>query len=462
MRKIFIMSAAALLICGCSVFGSKISGSVDENVRNYDDLEKIKPLKHVVFECDFNKAARGLSGEFFCSGNENADYVSYFTSIAYQALPGTSSDYLMNLFRQLELDGRSLEKSALAAYSSKGADGFKTMDFDKTEPVTFAVEGVKKVGIFVSRRDVFLRNHIYPSLKLLSLEAPGEAEGKDALSEYRLKYAVYPHALSSFYSTDWISAFLGVPKFTDMEYSFESGGKEKILGYFSAMEKYKKTGRDYSLSSGSVTAAELARPFVFSGKIFSAYIGSKDPLKPFLPGEGEGFINEYLPSFSLEKVEIVRKSHSDKELVLKSWLREDIAGLMSNPDETAGFFFLADKIPSGALSIRFVHKAEKPRYDDEGVMRSEVSGLAFIYSSIGETIVTDLDIAEYFSIEELPVKCIEEADIGGLLEGAGFGGYEKARTLDMFTDALSACSSAQLVMTKVVFARDMDSRDIIK
>ena len=457
MGRLFIAFIVVFFVCGCSAFGHRISGSVDKNVRNYSALKEIKPQKHVVFKCDFNKSAIGPAGENFCSGNENADYVSYFTSITYQVLPETFSDYVMNLAKQLELDGKISYKTALSEYSSQGRDGVKSMNFDKMDPLSFALDSAHKIAIFISKKDIFLRNRIYPSLKLLSLTAPNEADGKDTLSDYRIKYSIYPHTISSFYSTNWLSSLLGIPKFTDAERIFDSGEREKVLSYFSAIEK-----QNNGTGSENIGAVELARPFVFSKKIASAYIDTANMLKPSPPESGEGFINEYLPSFSLEKVEIVRKSVSGEEVIIRSWNNEDIAELIENPDETAGFFFSTDKFPSGILSIRFTHKAQEPRYSDEGLMRAEASGIAFIYSSIGETIVTDLDIAEYFPIKALPVECIKDAGIIRFLEGSGFSEQEIAKAVNIFTDTLSSCSPCQLIMTKVIFARNADAGGIIR
>ena len=78
-----------------------------------------------------------------------------------------------------------------------------------------------------------------------------------------------------------------------------------------------------------VLESEKARPFVFEKKIAAALKQNKDKnvIMPSLPKQDNHFLNEYLPKYTLEKIEIVVKN-GKSEKVLKKYDRNNIAELL--------------------------------------------------------------------------------------------------------------------------------------
>ncbi len=147
--------------------------------------------------------------------------------------------------------------------------------------------------------------------------------------------------------------------------------------------------------------------------------------------------------------------------MLKSWSEEEINNMIANSDDTSGLFANVDN-NQGELIIRFTHKSQKPRYRGEGMLRSEMSGLANIYDNIKNNIITNIIVDDYFNLYDLPIDCLKKAEIENLFDGIGINTYEKTKILDRFTDAVSECSKSQLMITKVIFMRDLEKRQIVK
>lgn len=443
MNNLLKICLLLVFIQGCSLFSPN-----QNTIKNIEDLEKSTGIKHSEINCDFDKIAKGPSGEHFCSTDDNANYVSYFVSYNYQVMPKTSLDFLLNLTQQLDKDNKKIEKSLVqSSFYNKNKED---INYNSITPTSFVTEKDNKLSIFISKNDVLLRKNIYPSLVFKSLEKPKE-EYLDNLPDYKIKFLIYPHLLTADYTSNWISAFLGIPSFSDVENLLVNGKKDEVFKYFDNLENKSSKDSNTLLKGTNISFFELARPFVFHDKIEKAN-KSKNALIPSLPSDNEGFINEYLPSYTLNKIEIIKKSENDKELVIKKWDDSQIRDMILNNDETSGFYFDADKT-NDKLIIRYTHKVNNPRYRGEGYMRSNMSGLSTIYENLKNTIVTDINVAESFKLKDLPLDCINKVDIKNLLDGASISAYKKEELLNGFTDAVSSCSLSQIMMTKVIFYR---------
>ncbi len=454
MAKYFFLCLFIFSVSACSLFatGSK------SDIRNYEDLEKTTLVKYSEIDCNFNNIVSGIKDEYFCSNNKDLDYVSYFTSFNFQALPNTLNDYIINLLKQLDKDKKKIEKSLVYTYFYN-KDKVNVM-YENIGPLSFVIENNNKLAVFISRNDILLRSNIYPSLKFHSLIEPEDNEDKNNLYLYKVKYLIYPHLLTADYSSDWISSFLGLPNYSDAEKLFEEGNKNIVIEYFRNLEHNSSMNSNVYLEGSKLSFFELARSFVFSDKIYKSNINNKNVLKPALPKDNEGFVNEYLPSYVLSKIEIIKKDKNGNELVLNKWVESDINDMILNKDDISGFYSVVDK-SEDKLIIRYTHNSNKPRYRGEGYMRSNMSGLSSIYENLRNTIVTDINVTDYFRLKDLPIDCIKEAKIEDLINGSNMTSYDKDKIFSIYSDSVSKCSSPQIIMTKVLFYRDLNDGKII-
>ena len=239
-------------------------------------------------------------------------------SFNFQAVELLASDYIMNLARSYEKDEKNLQLGYLSELFNPVKRSFydddsknllfQKMLFTNMQPASFVTKTDNDISIFLSKKDVFLRSTVYPSLKLNGL-AYDKSSDMTYLTESSLQYSVYPHAYEVEYVTEWMAQYVGAPELYKNEKNIKA-----VLDYFETLKKGKDKIEDHSTST--LLESEKARPFVFEKKIAAAIKQNKDKsvIMPSLPKQDNHFLNEYLPKYTLEKIEIVEKNgKSEKE-----------------------------------------------------------------------------------------------------------------------------------------------------
>ena len=385
------------------------------------------------------------------------DYVSFFVSFNFQTVELLASDYIMNLARSYEKDEKNLQLGYISElfnpvkrtfYDDESKNLlFQKMMFTNMQPSSFVTKTDNDISIFLSKKDVFLRSTIYPSLKLNGITYD-KSNPLEYITESSLQYSVYPHSYEVEYVTEWIAQYLGAPELYKNEKNIN-----QVLAYFDALKQGKDKIEDHSGSA--ILESEKARPFVFENKIAKFIKQNKDKnlLLPSLPKQYNHFLNEFLPKYSLEKIEIIKKNDKN-EKVLKRYDKNNIAELLISNEDIAGFAYRVDNVTDGKLLIRYTHTADAPRYENPGLLKLNNSGLSGIYGKLRNTIVTDLEIDMPYELTSLPYDCIEKAKVADILSKKGVSEKEISTYLSLFQDKSTQCIDSELFMTKVIFLRD--------
>lgn len=456
-----------LFIC-ISAFGAlNLSTKSFAAVPNsYETLVENKEIKKITYSCVFdNKKYAYPTCKFeercetgsTCFKVNDLDYVSFFVSYNFQAVELLASDYIMNLARSYEKDEKNLQLGYLSAlfnpvkrtfYDDETKNLlFQKMVFTNMQPSSFVTKTDNDISIFLSKKDVFLRSTIYPSLKLNGITYD-KSKPLEYITESSLQYSVYPHAYEVEYVTEWMAQYVGAPELYKNEKNIS-----QVVAYFDALKKGKDKIEDHSGSA--LLESEKARPFVFENKIAKFIKQNKDKnlLLPSLPKQDNHFLNEYLPKYNLEKIEIIEKKGKN-EKVLRKYDKNNIAELLISNEEIAGFAYRVDNVTNGTLLIRYTHTADAPRYENPGLLKLKNSGLNGIYGKLRNTIVTDLEITVPYELTSLPYDCIEKAGVADILSKKGVSKKEISTYLSLFKDKSTQCIDSELFMTKVIFLRD--------
>lgn len=433
---------------------------------NYDTLVGNDEVKKITYSCVFDNSKYAYPTCSFvekcekgstCFRVNDLDYVSFFVSFNFQSIDLLASDYIMNLIKSYEKDNKHIQKVYLSELFNPVKRSFyddelknlffKKMVFSNIYPSSFVTKTENDISIFLSKKDIFLRSNMYPSLKLNGISYD-KTKKLEYLTEASLQYSVYPHVFEVGYVTEWIAQYVGAPELYKNEKNVDA-----VVSYFNALNKNKDILEEHS--TNNLLDSEKARSFVFENKILQTIYKNKNSniILPTLPTDDNHFLNEYLPHYILDKIEIVEKK-GKIEKVLKEYDKNHIAELLISNEEIAGFAYRTDNATNSLLSIRFTHVAEPPRYESPGYLKLKNSGLSGIYNKLRKTIVTDLDITTPYEITSIPYDCIEKADVKNILSKNGISDKEISKYLSLFQNKNTQCIDSELFMTKVIFLRD--------
>ena len=465
MKKIFTIVFTFVLLSAINIFYLS-SNSYAALPTNYEKLLENPEVKKITYSCIFDNKkypyptcnfVERCDGKSTCFKVGDLDYVSFFVSFNFQSSELIASDYIMNLARSYEKDNQIIQKEYISELFNPEKRSFydddkknllfKKMVFANMTPSSFVTKTDNDVSIFLSKKDIFLRNVIYPSLKINGV-VYDKNQPIEYLTETSVQYSVYPQTIEIGYVNEWLAQFLGVPSIEKYETDLA-----KVLTYFNSLTKNKDIIEDHS--SVKLLDSEKARPFVFEEKIAKAKAENKDPNQvfPVLPEDYNHFLNEFLPSYTLEKIEIIAKTNKT-EKVIKTYNKNNIAELLISNEDIAGFAYRVDSVKDTVLAVRYTHKANSPRYSNPGYLKLRNSGLHSIYNKLRHTIITDIEITAPYEITSIPYDCIEKVNVKDILSKQGVSQEEISAYLSLFKDKKTKCINSELFMTKVIFLRD--------
>lgn len=465
MKKIFTSVFIFVCLSAFNIFYLS-SNSYAALPTNYEKLMENPEVKKITYSCVFDNKkyayptcsfVEKCDGKSTCFKVSDLDYVSFFVSFNFQSSELIASDYIMNLARSYEKDNQVIQREYISELFNPVKRSFYDEDkknllfqklmFANTTPSSFATKTDNDISIFLSRKDIFLRSVIYPSLKINDITYD-KSQPLEYLTETSIQYSVYPQTIEVGYVNEWLAQFLGVPSIKKYENNLD-----EVLTYFNNLSKHKDKIEDHSTKQ--LLDSEKARPFVFESKIAQAVKDNKDKdaVMPLVPVDYNHYLNEYLPHYTLDKIEIVAKN-AKAEKVLKTYSKNNIAELLISNDEIAGFAYRVDDVKDTTLIIRYTHKAEAPRYSNPGYLKLRNSGLHSIYNKLRSTIITDIEITAPYEITAIPYDCIEKAQVKDILSKQGVSQNEINTYISLFKDKRTKCIDSELFMTKVIFLRD--------
>lgn len=448
-------------LSSCSLFNL----SNNEAPTDYESLKSFNEDKKITYACSFsgkkyeypqcsfvNKCEEGRT----CFSEKNLDYVSTFTSFTFQSHKDIANEYLMNLTKALEKDDRPIQREYVSVLFNPVKRSFYDEDtknslytkliFANYEPASFVTSFEDNVTVFLSKKDIFLRTTIYPSLRILG--AKGDFDVMELFSESEVRYQVYPHTMSVGYNSDYISSLLGIPSITENETD-----KDIMKKYFADIAKYGDKIEDHSVNT--ILPSEKARPYIFKDKIERlADKGIGGPLYPFYEDQTYSLIPDYLPRYTLNRIDIIIKN-AMHEKVLKTYTKENINELLISNDEIAGFAYQAKDVGKNNIIIRYVHKAEAPKEKKLSKFKMQNSGLESIYKQLRNVIITDLVVEDQYELTDLPVQCLEKIDVKNIMNKSKIlKEDQQERMLSLFNNTRGQCSPFEEFMAKVIFKRD--------
>ena len=461
MYKYLLSTLLLVTLSSCSLFNL----SNNDAPTNFETLMSYNENKKITYSCSFNGKmyeypqctfVQKCSTGGTCFAETDLDYVSFYTSFNFQSHKILANDYLMNLTKSLEKDDKPIQREYVSVLFNPVKRSFYDedsknllylkMNFDNYTPASFVTKYNDNITVFLSKKDIFLRTTIYPSLKILGIK--GDFDLMQYFSESYIQYQIYPHTMSVAYNSDFISSLLGVPRISENDNDIDVMEK-----YFKEISMYLDKIEEHTVKT--ILPSEKARPFVFKDKIEKLMDeGVSGPIYPYYGDEGSHLVNEFLPKYSLEKIDIVIKN-AMHEKVLKTYTKENINELLISNDEIAGFAYQAKDVGNNNIIIRYYHNAEPPKEKYLSKFKMQNSGLETVYKKLRKVIVTDLVAEDQYELTSLPVKCLENINAKEIMSKSGILGKDKEEAmLSLFKNTQSQCSPFEEFMAKVIFKRD--------
>ncbi|MDR0454636.1 MAG: hypothetical protein LBH05_07490 [Deferribacteraceae bacterium] len=393
---------SSLLLSGCAA--PVISGSVNVNVRNFDDFSQEKKKKSVNYFCSFDKIVTRNFNAFgdYCLKADNHDYVSYFMTFDIQSTTGFAS-YLMQSVSEIKSNNTNYKYYQI--YSNNNLNKLSHFDFDTALPTSFAVTlDSASYAVVITKKDLLARVTVYPGLFIRSLKPDNNSAG-DLIKDYSVTFSIPPYSFKVYYDDSVIGRLLGLPDYSELTGVLTAERKAELKAYNDALNEYWKSPEKFKYNPDKITVVDYAIPHLGAEKFKNHAIPADLPLRTGpLTGE-EKFINAYLPYYELRSLDIVELSGSG-ENILKTFTIYDISNVMISLDDSAALVYKG-KTGDGQIIVRYNHEAVKPQISGLQKNYSERMGIGYIYSDIASTIETNLNIEKFYPLEKLPINCID-------------------------------------------------------
>ncbi len=420
---------SVFLLYGCAARPT-MGGSVDYNVRSYEELSQSPAKKTVNYYCNFDRIARqdfNALGDY-CSKANNQDYVSYFVPFDIQSTTGFDSYLIHNVS---EINSNNKNYKYYQIYSNNNLTRLSQFDFDIAPPTSFAIMlDNNSYAIAITKRDLLARTTVYPGLYIHSL-APDNGTTGDQIGDYTVTFSIPPYSYKIKYNDSTIGRMLGLPDYTNLTGALDAKRKADLKAYNDALNSYWKSPEKYKYSPAKITAIDYAIPQLGVNKFKNPSMPSDLILRVQSPQNEEKLANQYLPFYELRSIDIIQVSGST-ESVLKTFTGDDIAKVLISFDDNPALIYKGN-VSDARLVIRYNHEVVRPQMLGLQKYYSELLGIGYIYSDIAPKIETNLAIERYYPLEKLPTDCIDVKKLTDTLNNKGV----KKESIDRLVSRLS-------------------------
>ena len=425
----FLFTLLIVVLVGCASKPS-VGGSVNFDTRNFNDFSREKTTKTVNYYCNFERIATqdfSKSGDY-CLKADNHDYVSYFIPFDIQSTTEFKS-HLTRTVSEAKRTGKSYKYYQI--YSGNNLNRLLTFDFDISPPTSFAII-VDNDSYFIAltKKDLLARYIIYPGLNIRSLQPVNETES-DRVDGYTVTFSIPPYSFKAQYEDSVIGRLLGLPNYYQLTGVLDGNRKLDLSKYNESLADYWSFPNKYKYSHDMISIVDYAIPRLGAEKFKNSTLPSDLDLRPEPLIDQEGYINDYLPYYRLRSIEIVQLS-DNIENVLKTFSGDDIAEALISLNDYSALVYKGSST-EGRVVIRYNHEAEKPNSLGISNYYSESLGVGYIYSDIASLIETNLNIEKFYTLEKLPVNCM---DIKKITETMNKRGVQRDK-IDYFVSRLS-------------------------
>jgi hypothetical protein len=429
----FAALAALFIMSGCMA-------PAPTGVRDYDSLMAANQVKRIDYYCNFEKIAIGDFQQHgdYCQMADNQDYVSYFTSFDVQS----TNLYRPYLIQTVNMIASENVPGQLRYYQIFSGDDFLKLtryEVEHKQPTSFALKDKDSYHIVISKPDLLMRTKIYPEYSVLSLRYEGQEEPKN-VGEYIVRYRIAPYTFDKPYGDIQSSRILGLPDRTAVAGRLNSVQRLQLNSYSTLIERYWSYNRQYQYSTDYITALDYALPQLLLAKQgFQSELSF--PVPPPLPEEG--LLNDYLPAYELQEVQIVYADGFGSERVLQSYNKDDIAKVIISYENEALTY--STLVNHDSFGIRFIYKPMLPRVKDIDPALADELGISYIYSTLGATIETQLNVLRFYELEKLPRACVDErAMIEGFIAKGRTEADARALLARMSSEQVKTCTADQI------------------
>jgi hypothetical protein len=371
MKKLFYI---AILITLTACGGKTLSG--------YDALLARDAVKRVDFSCDYDKIAQGQFARFgdYCRTAGTSDYVSYYVPADIQATKGFTG-YLA----QTAAGIRNSNHPGSLKYFQEYAGSYEVLlqyQLKNSLPTSFVALYDDNLFVSLSAADLLLRQTIYPSLNINTFEGN------------TLTYRIGPKGFEVPFRDVETGRLMGLPDY----------GGLNADAYTAELNKYRASMGAYpEYSADRLNPLDYAIPQAGAEKARAGQGGAAGKVTP--PQSGEDLLHNYLPSYVLERVDIVLITPAGTEKVAVSYSSDDILRVLVSTEENPALFYSGKIAEGDRLALRFSHLAQKPAADGLKEQKAKSLGIDQIYGEMQKRVDTWLYVDKFFDLKKLNAAC---------------------------------------------------------
>jgi hypothetical protein len=372
-------------------------GSVNPMVGDYSSMEAAKDTKTVTFRCDYDKVARGdfkKHGDY-CGYAKNSDYVSYFIPPDAQST-NAFQYFIAHNAKFFSSDGLNSPYKYYQFFSGMNIDMLKNGEFDDTPPTGFAIVHDGDFVLGFTRKELLARLYISPSLVINAFKPMERQKETLSLNDYEATYQITPYKFTLAMALPHLGRLLGLPDAAAFPGALSQQQQQSLKLYD-------------GLLNGSLAKRDMNRYASIRFSYLHPYLAkdsspaAQNIVQTAFPPEGEGFINEYLPSYKLDKIEIFVFDKNGALMPVKTFKTDDIMRVIISPEEFPALLY-RHRLEKAV--VRYTHTAIPPKR--EWISELDILGAGFIFSDMAENIQTDLHIERFYNISGLSKICINE------------------------------------------------------
>lgn len=443
MRKLLLLFLSLLIAgaYGCAVHNT--GGSVNYDVRDYQALMKAGDIKKVDYYCNFEKIAGGDMEAYgdYCLKADNEDYVSRYVSFDVQST-NVYRNHLVQMVAMVSMEkGGAWQLKYYQIFSLDDYDKLMVYDIEPAQPTSFTLLDDDGFQIIISKADLLARRKIYPELTVHSLKS--DVTPPASINDFNIKYQIAPYIYNIKYSDPLRGRLLGLPDYQVFAGKYDSVKEIQINRYAEELDKYWKNPTAYKYDPAKATVVDFAIPQLGREKFSSDNVPTDIRPRPVSPYVYEGLLNDYLPSYVLDRVEIVYIDTAGVEKVAKTFTNDDIMNVLVSYEDHSALVY-GDTPVDGWVAIRFIHKAQPPAVSGLKPVTAEQLGIGYIYSDIGTEIHTSLYVERFYQINKLPRACVNDKEFISSMIDAGYAEEDALNVLSGMDPApFTKCTPAQ-------------------
>jgi hypothetical protein len=412
-----------------------------EGIRDYPSLMEADQTKRVDYFCNFDRLVNGDFTQMgdYCQMADNEDYVSYFVSFDVQST-SIYKPYLVQLVNMMATENVPGQLRYFQLFSGDDYLKLTRYEVENKQPTSFALKNGESYHVVLSKADLLMRTRIYPEYSVLSLRYEGAAEPTD-IGEYTARYRVAPYVFDLPYSDSASARILGLPDYESVAGRLGAVQRLQLNNYNTYLERFWQYTSQNQYNPEYITPIDYAMPQLMMRKLDMT---SELTLRVAPPEIDEGLMNDYLPPYDLQEIQVVYSDGFGSERILQVFTRDDIAKVLIDYEDDAALVYTT-LVNHDSLGLRFLYTAQEPRAAVIDPVLADTIGLSYIYSTLAASIEVQMNVLRFYELESLPVGCVDRPAFVAKFEEKGRTAAEANATLARMSQVpVKNCTAAQV------------------